>query len=750
MNVLSCLGVLAGGVFLAQAAYAFWSDRTSPINRLLALLGILFSVWAFAYAFSISATDQATAWLWYLVSSPGWCLGPALLCHLLARQSRQSWLTDRTWPLVFLYAPGLLFEYRAITSWVTTKALIWTPNGWDEVFATESMWTHVFVAYYFFYAAIGLAWLHRWGVRGGRREQMQARVIVLTGVPVLAAITLSNVVLRYLEIHIFPGLAPILLAGWGGGIWYSILRYRLLSLTPEVAARQILETMPDALLLLNYEGRVVSANEAASRLFNADTVEATLAELLPEDNTLATRLTQLVPGQPIRCHEICTRGPDGSARYLSASASAVCGELDDKPDAVLILRDITMQKESFAQLSQVDRLASLGVLAGGVAHEINNPLTFIFGNLEILAREVESLIARRSGAPDAAQMNLQPEEILRCMQDAIYGVRRVHDVVSELQAFGTARSSPEAKLDLNEIVGRAVRLTRHELRHRARLVEDLGVLSHIKGSEAELCQVFVSLLVNAAQAVPEGAREFNEVKVRTWAESGHAVAEVADTGLGIPAASLDRIFDLFFTTKNGGAGTGLGLAICRKIVTSQGGEITVESQEGEGSCFRVRLPVHPDEPTEATHPKETAKQEQDSSSEPARILVVDDEPMVCRMVARACSRRHDVVTATSGHEAIEILERDPMFDVILSDVMMPQGTGMELHAWLSQNHPLLATKVIFMCGGAFTSGSQDFRERVTNRFLEKPVRTADLLNTIEDTLRARAGPTVIDCHAVID
>jgi signal transduction histidine kinase/CheY-like chemotaxis protein len=378
--------------------------------------------------------------------------------------------------------------------------------------------------------------------------------------------------------------------------------------------------------------------------------------------------------------------------------------------------------ESRGRLILADRMASVGTLAAGVAHEINNPLTWVMGNLEYLAAELPELVAKL-GAERRAEL----EEVLGQTRE---GADRVRKIVRDLKLFSRADEGERGPVDIHKVLDLAVNMTRAELRHRARLVRDYGTVPPVLASESRLGQVFVNLLVNAAQAIVEGKAEDNEVRLTTRCDgAGGVVVEVRDSGAGIPAAIRERIFDPFFTTKAVGVGTGLGLAICHGIVADLGGRIEVESSPA-GSCFRVVLPV-------AAQAAEERAPAPEARPAPARgrVLVVDDEPMVAAMLVRELAGEHDVEVASSGREALERLGND--YDVILCDLMMPEVTGMELFAELRRSAPHLAPRMVFVTGGAFTTGGREFLAEVPNPRFEKPVDLASLRALISERVLAR-------------
>jgi CheY-like chemotaxis protein len=259
----------------------------------------------------------------------------------------------------------------------------------------------------------------------------------------------------------------------------------------------------------------------------------------------------------------------------------------------------------------------------------------------------------------------------------------------------------------------------------------------VEGNEARLAQVFLNLIINAAQALPEGKPAQNEVRLVTRrVGEAFVAAEVHDTGSGIPPEVVGRIFDPFFTTKPVGVGTGLGLALCHAFITSMGGRIEVESQVGRGTMFRVTLPVARGESVQASRAVESKK----GVSMRGRVLVVDDDPMVSSALRRTLSREHDVEVVVSSRRALEMLQSPQgLYDVVLCDLMMPEMTGMELHAQLHATAPERAERMVFVTGGAYTPAAQSFLERVTNPRLEKPFEPEKLRERVREWVAKARG-----------
>jgi CheY-like chemotaxis protein len=356
-----------------------------------------------------------------------------------------------------------------------------------------------------------------------------------------------------------------------------------------------------------------------------------------------------------------------------------------------------------------ERLATAGQLAAGVGHEINNPLAYVLANLTYALEELGRL---KTPAPEVDFPEMQ-----RALVQAQLGAERIRDIVRDLRIF--SRSDPEAMgpVDVQAALEFAIGMTAHQLRQRARLIRWYQPVPFVQANESRLGQVFLNLLLNAAQAIPEGASGDHEVSVTVNSEGeGWVVVEIRDTGVGISAEHLPRIFEPFFTTKAVGEGSGLGLSVCHGIVRGLGGQILVESQPGQGSAFRVLLPAAPQPESCAAAAVHTVK----NPAPPRRVLVIDDDPEVREALARIIGPPHIIEQAETGQAARELLLSGADYDVIFCDLMMPDVTGMDLHEAVTARRPELLERMIFMSAGAFTPRAAEFFERVSARRIDKP------------------------------
>jgi PAS domain S-box-containing protein len=448
--------------------------------------------------------------------------------------------------------------------------------------------------------------------------------------------------------------------------------------------------------------------------------------IVPEDRRrVATTFASLMGDAPSVDIEYRIARPDGEIRWVRSRGFQVRDAAGTLIRLIGIITDTTEPRRLQSELMVSDRMASVGTLAAGVAHEINNPLAAVIANLEFVSESLGAM-----GPHPSATWLL--EEIKEPLDEAREGAQRVRLIVRDLKIFSRSPSDdPSAAVDVKAIMESSVRMAWNEIRHRAQLVKHYGVVPGVKGNEARLGQVFLNLIVNAAQALPEGRAEHNEIRVSTRLEGARVIIEVSDTGAGIPPEIIGRIFDAFFTTKAVGVGTGLGLAICHRIVTDMGGELTVESVVGKGTTFRVALPVADEPVVEAVVPVEPAP----TIGCRGRILVVDDEELVLHGVKRMLFKEHEVVAVAAAADALALCAGGAEFDVILCDLMMPDMTGMDFHEALTRVAPNLATRIIFMTGGAFTTKAQQFLSSTPNEHIEKPFHPANLRTIIRRHMR---------------
>ncbi len=485
--------------------------------------------------------------------------------------------------------------------------------------------------------------------------------------------------------------------------------------------RAALEDAAEGICRLDGAGRIVTVNRAFSRLFGipADQAPGRAWEaLLIEEERAAARADLASAAGRLERERTGVRS-DGTTFPLQLIAVPLAG--GGRPGSnghYLYVHDLSDRKRMENQLIFAGRMAAVGTLAAGVAHEINNPLAYIVANIDFARSQINSVASRLSRAAVGGGPAHVLDETGEALTEARQGAERVRNIVRDLRVFARGDDDQSGPVSVRRVLDSSLNIAWNEIRHRARLVKDYGEMPLVEANESRLGQVFLNLLLNAAHAIPEGEAERNELRVTTRTDAqGRAVLEVRDTGMGIPPENRERIFDPFFTTKPVGEGTGLGLWICHGIVSALGGEVTVESEIGRGSTFRVTLPpALMDAP--ATFSTPTIPEVE---ARGARLLVVDDEPMILGALRRSLGGDYNVTCVGDGRRALERLRAGERFDVILCDLMMPELTGMDLYAELERIAPDQAGRMVFVSGGAFTPRAREFLERVPNARVEKPI-----------------------------
>lgn len=485
--------------------------------------------------------------------------------------------------------------------------------------------------------------------------------------------------------------------------------------------RQIVEATAEGIMKVDAAARLVFVNRRLAAMLGygaAAMLGLSVSAFMTSPGAQVVARSLEGGGARIGPVDTTFRRKDGTDLAVNVAVTALFDTEDRDVGSLAMVRDVTERKKLESQLMVSDRMASVGTLAEGIAHEINNPLAVVIANLEYVGGEAASGISRDGSSDD----------IQAALADAAGAAERVRLIVRDLKIFSRAPSDESTTaVNVRTLLESSLRMGWNEIRHRARLEVSYGTVPDVEADEARLGQVFLNLIVNAAQALPEGRAEAHRIDVSTRLEGQRVVVTVRDTGRGIATENLERIFDAFFTTKSVGAGTGLGLTICQRIVRDMDGEITVESVLGKGTTFRVFLPVaRPAERAPRRPPAPIA-----IAGRRARILVVDDEPMVRQAVQRILAKSYDVILAVSAKEALAFCARGDHFDLVLCDLMMPAMSGMDLHIELKRTCASRIGRMVFMTGGAFTEPAQRFLSQLEEDHLEKPFSPAALRAIVE-------------------
>jgi len=503
--------------------------------------------------------------------------------------------------------------------------------------------------------------------------------------------------------------------------------------------RLVTDSVPDGIVAIGDGGEILVCNPATQRLLGPDagniladdawtqSLESS-ASTDPESPALKrSPLARALGGETIEGEQLThCRASSEESTQISVSARPMHDPHCQIRGAVAVLRDVTRERSLQQQLLVSDRMASMGMLAAGVAHEINNPLSSLVVNLKLAIDLAESVSSQFPGSQDIGEI----QDVLR---DAHEASERMFAIVRDIKVFCHSGGDETKPTELQPVLESAIRMAWGEIRHRAELVREYAPMPLVRASESRLCQVFLNLLVNAAQAIPEGCKATNQIHVRTRvAPDGRAVIEFRDSGPGIAPEVLQRLFTPFYSTKPAGVGTGLGLSISQRIVSTFGGEIKVESQPGQGALFQVYLDAC--DPIAATEPVRAASAPL-PGARLGRILAVDDEPLVTNALRRMLGREHEFSSENRARAALERILAGERFDVILCDLMMPDMTGIDLLEELERAAPDQAAKIIFLTGGTFGETVSTFRSDLKNLCLEKPFGTSQLRSIVNSCIR---------------
>jgi PAS domain S-box-containing protein len=505
----------------------------------------------------------------------------------------------------------------------------------------------------------------------------------------------------------------------------------------EAGLRSVLHASPDG-IIVHRDGCFAYVNPAAVRQLGIVDADAVIGRsiydyVLPgEVIAVRDRIEAMArDGQPTSPRDFQFQRPDGEV-HLGEIISVMAG-FEGEPAIITIIRDVGEQRRLQSRMLLADRLATVGTLAVGVAHEINNPLSWVVGNLGLLADEFDNQVRMRElPGHDPVAVSSSRTRVRELLGRAQEGTERVRRIVRDLVRFGRPDDGEGQPVDLHALLDSAIEIADVQLRHRAQLARDYHSTGYVRGSEARLGQVFLNLLVNAAQAIEAGAPRQNKVRVTTHdLDDGRVEVEISDTGSGMPEHVRKRIFEPFFTTKPVGEGTGIGLAISNDIVASFGGEIVVESEVGRGTTFRVRLRQANEDPP--SRPGRVIREDSGmraQASSGMRVLVVDDEPLIREMVCDALSQ-HEVTAVSNGREALaEILDKD--WDLVLCDMILPELSGLDLYRELEQRRPAMLDKLVFMTGGEFSRRGPRLPSGSRVRRLEKPFSIKTLRALVRD------------------
>ena len=480
--------------------------------------------------------------------------------------------------------------------------------------------------------------------------------------------------------------------------------------------RRVVEGAPDGVVILQ-RGRIVFMNPLAGELLGIPDGKAGLGtlildHLMPEDAAIAGERIGRMMSSGATFEPMEYRPKTAPDRIVEIKSILI--DREGEPAVLAFARDVSARKRIEQELVRADRLASIGMMSAAVAHEINNPLAYVQLCLQFLERELPKLVNAD-----------HKERMLEQVRNASHGIDRVATIVRDLRAFARSDDGEVGSVDVIACIEQALKLIDNEVRHRAQLVRDFGPhIPAVHGNASRLEQVFVNVIINAAQAISSGDAKDHEIRIIVRSRDNFVTVAISDTGPGIAPELRERVFEPFFSTKAVGVGTGIGLAVCRSIVEQFGGRIALDPGTTSGAVMTVTLPVHRGEVQAVPEPLPIEQ----ASPPRRRVLIVDDEPLVRRALATVLGSHHEIVLAENGRQALEQIAAHSV-DVIVCDVMMPVMNGKELYEHLLVHDPALARRFVFITGGSLGSVT-GFLEQTKAMILYKPFELAKVLELV--------------------
>jgi len=496
---------------------------------------------------------------------------------------------------------------------------------------------------------------------------------------------------------------------------------------------RVLENLHDAIVVTDLEGRITDWTAKAQATFQRrqSGTPTQLHDLI--GGARVSEIQRAITDQGHWTGEIPIILSDDAEGMFEVATAPLKDDQGWVVGYIAALRDVTARKALQNQLILADKLAAIGSIAAGVAHEINNPLAVVTGGLDWISERLDQ-VAIPGGAQDLAAMR----EVMAEMKD---GVGRIAAIVAGM-TNASQKDDPSGSnhVPLRRALDGAAKILANEVRHSAQLLISVPNDLWVSCSETRLMQVFIHLIANAVHAIEDRRSSGNQIHIEVARRSPDKVSiALRDTGVGMSQETLGRLFTPFFTTKPKGKGTGLGLSVTRTILESCGGHISFESRLGSGTTAYIELPtVGPPLPV-------APRAEPARSSKRGSILVIDDEPFVANALSRLLrSRGFQTEVVTDGRLGLEKLLKGT-YQAVVCDLMMPEFSGVDLFHQLEATAPELVGRLVFLSGGAFTPRAEEFVQQARRPVLPKPWKVESLVAAIEEieSTERRAAETSV-------
>jgi two-component system cell cycle sensor histidine kinase/response regulator CckA len=492
--------------------------------------------------------------------------------------------------------------------------------------------------------------------------------------------------------------------------------------------RSVVESIEEAVFMT--EGtQITYSNRAFSTLLGVTPSPAAPvdgSDLLHRDDVprFARQIAELSPEGPASHAEYKMRAANG--REITLETSAIGVGVDGKPTVLWLGQDVTQRRLLEGQLLQADRLSALGTLAAGMAHAINNPLSYTLLNLEHVSRRMRAL---------ATGHDYYSEARVR-LAEAHDGADRVAKVVRQMRTLSRARNSGPGAVDVRIVLDNVLAMIGNEIRYRGQLVTRFEHVPRVWAREGELDQAFLGLLLHVARSRPEETSQAREISLFVGQDpGGGALVRVSDDGPPMDTEMRARLLDPFAS----GETMGLGLAMCNAIFTGLGGRMDVESGPLSGTTFSVFLPAARADasPDSQKHPSVPPSPHPGPLETRLRVLVIDDDPGVASTLRAMLEAHHEVTSVESAREGLRLLLGNERFDIAFCDLVMPEVSGIDVYCALELNRPEATKHIVFMTGGVFTPEAERFLARIPNLRIEKPFSLARVEQLLAQAVRTR-------------
>ncbi len=602
MNTIFLIQYTASLLFLGLIIFILFKNPKALPNRSCALLLGCFFIWNFTTAFYTAAENGKAATLWLNISSAGWCCFPVFVILFALVFTRKEKFIRYLFPYI-LIVPAI-FIYKQCTGFIFDKNQR-EIYGWISIWS-NSIWSYIYYLYYI--SCILISYSMSIIFISKTKNSFEKRQVILfltSGIIPIVLGSITDIILPDMNISSIPQLADVSTLIWAGGIVYAINKYSFLTLTPAYAASDILKTMSDSLVLIDPEGKIIEMNRTALKLlgYSSGEIMGSPAGRLFKNgiDPFAGKLNSF------RNRQDFFKAKTGKIIPVSISSAIMHDKNNTLVGIVGIARDMrdvlkiqkkervfavekartqALQEKAFelqeaydklkkaqAMLFQSEKMAAVGQLAGGIAHEINNPMGVILGFSQSISARI------KDGDPLYMPLKSIEREAIRCRK-----------LIMDLLTFSRTGKTQAESIDLNQTIDETLSL----IESQAKLL-DIKIdkaygsgLPSIKANKNQIQQVVVNICNNSIDAMPEGGK----IVITTGYERQHIIMEISDTGKGMNEEVKKHIFEPFYTTKDVGKGTGLGLSLCFEIIRQHKGVIEVESEEGRGAAFRIKIPVN--------------------------------------------------------------------------------------------------------------------------------------------------------------